>query len=71
MHAGNALVILGACDGGCGPLVQSSMTKEEKNAADTMLTPEEGLPTIPSARGTLACALTRRSHFLSDVCGRV
>lgn len=54
MHAGNALVILGACDGSCGPLVQSSMTKEEKNAADTMLTPEEGLPTIPSAQDTSA-----------------
>lgn len=44
MHAGNALVMEGACDGGCGPPVQSSMTKEEKSAA-AMLTPEEGLPT--------------------------
>lgn len=42
----------GACDGGCGPPVQNSMTKEEKSAADATLTPEEGLPTIPSVRDT-------------------
>lgn len=48
-----------ACDGGCGPPVQSSMTKEEKNAAGRMLTPEEGLPTIPLARNTPVGPVTR------------
>lgn len=49
MHAANALVIRGACDGGCGLLLQSSMTKEEKNVGHVTATPEEALPTIPGA----------------------
>lgn len=57
MHAGNALVIGGACDGGCRSLVQSSMTKEE-NTAEVMLTPEEGLPTISTAQDTSAGPVT-------------
>lgn len=54
MHAWNALVIGGACDGGSGPLVRSSMTKEEKSAADPKLTPEQGLPTILSHQRDLS-----------------
>lgn len=35
--------------GGCGLLLQSSMTKEEKNVGHVTATPEEALPTIPGA----------------------
>lgn len=49
-----------SCDGGCGLLLQSSMTKEDKNVGHVTATPEEALPTIPDAP-------VPYSGFLSDV----